>query len=401
MSHRDDTTPFQPDDDEKFVSFVRDYLERGADRLRGLSAREYVEKCRALWRSCETDEVFKVKLLMDKLIWDQRKDEVAPPSGFEEVRHGEEPREDLYCVALGLMFPDGSFVDAPEGYDPTPANPKSRRAVALALPTKIPVDEAAEPELAVYVLALFDVLGFSKRLETLGLARMHELYKSLLGVALEPYAAKNQWTRMIVRLSGDLYSPGIFWLPIRYAYFSDSILLWVPYQPELVQPFLDRVLNMFCAALRLELPLRGAVAAGTAILHKKSNTFLGEPLVEAAKLHDAQQWVGAACGVSLRSEVMRIPFSPRQIMLYASPVKEPRHAELLSGLVLDWPRRWRDLHGVSASEVVSKLRLRSPGFEVYYDNALNFVRFSDENSEWFVHEERGESRADGVLPARN
>ena len=388
MVQRDNTTPFQPDDDEKFIAFVSDYLEQGADRLRGLSAQQYVEKCRGLWHACEIDQVFKVRLLMDKLIWDQRKDELAPPPGFQEVRHAEEPPEDLYCVAMGLKLLDGSFVGAPDGYDPTPTNPQSHRAVALALPTKIPVEEAAEPEPASYLLALFDVLGFSNRLKDLELARMHELYKSLIGVALEPYAAKDQWTRMLARLSGDLYSPGMFWLPIRYAYFSDTLLLWVPYQPEFVQPFLDRVLNVFCEALRLELPLRGAVAAGTAVLHKKSNTFLGAPLVEASKLEAVQQWLGAACGVSVRSEVMRIPFSPQQVMLYEAPVKKPKEPEnsaLLSGLVLDWPRRWRDLHGVSARDAVTKLR--ATGFEVYYDTALEFIQYSEENSEWFMAEQ--------------
>lgn len=242
MAQLEVMTPFQPDDDEGFMTAVGEYLEQGADRLRGLTAEEYAQRCRTLWRSCETDQVFKSKLLMDKLIWDQRKEKLSLPQGFEEVQHAEDPPEDLYCVALGLMFPDGSFVDAPEGYDPTPANPQSRRALALAMPNRIPVDETGEPEPAAYVLALFDVLGFSGRLKTLKLARMHELYKSLIGVALEPYAAKNQWTRMLARVSGDLYSPGLFWLPIGYSYFSDSILLWVPYQPELVEPFLDRVL---------------------------------------------------------------------------------------------------------------------------------------------------------------
>lgn len=382
MVERDHGKLFETDDDEKFIAAVTEYLERGADRLRGLSAEEYVRKCRVLWQTCETDEVFKFKLLMDKLIWDQRKDELAPPPGFQEVRHAEESPEDLYCVAMGLMFPDGTFVGAPEGYDPTPKNPKSCRAVALALPSKIPVDEPNDPEPAPYLLALFDVLGFSKKLEKLGLTRMHELYRSLIDVALEPYVAKGQWTRMLVRLSANLYSPGIFWLPIRYAYFSDSILLWVPYQPEFVGPFLDRALNMFCEALRLELPLRGAVAAGMTILHKKSNTFLGDPLVEAAKLHDAQQWIGVACGVSVRSQTMGIPFSPYQVMLYEAPVKDTRATKPLSGLVLDWPRRWREMQGASAYKAVSKLR--TPGFDVYYDSALAFVEHSDGNPEWFM-----------------
>jgi hypothetical protein len=74
-------------------------------------------------------------------------------------------------------------------------------------------------------------------------------------------------------------------------------------------------------------------------------------------------------------------------MLYDAPVKKPEHAELLSGLVLDWPRRWRDLHGVSPREVISQFR--APGFEIYYDTAADFVRFSEENSEWFLHGQPG------------
>jgi len=381
------STSFQPDDDEKFMTVVSEYLEQGAERLRGLTAEEYVEKCRTLWRSCETDEVFEVKLLIDKLILARTESRYLLSAGLEEVTQAEEPPEDLYCVALGLMRPDGSFVGAPEGYDPTPPTSQSYRSVALALENRFPVDEPLEPEPATYVLALLDVLGFSRRLTTLGLARMHELYRALISVALEPFAASNQWTPILAQRSAELYSPGLFWLPIRYSYFSDSILLWIPYHPELVEPFLDRVMGVFCEALRLGLPLRGAVAAGTAILHKATGTFLGEPLVEAERLHGAQQWVGVACGVSVRSEVMRIPFSPLQVMLYDAPVKKPEHRGLLSGLVLDWPRRWRHLHGASPQDVVSGLR--APGFEIYYDTAADFVRFSEGNSEWFAHGQPG------------
>jgi hypothetical protein len=378
----EDAPSFRSDDDDKFIALVTEYLEEGAGQLRGLATHEYIDICRDLWRECETDEVFKVKILADMLIWNKRYKDLKPPPGFKEVSHPEESPEDLYCYALGLIRPDGTYVGAPEGYDPTPTNPKSRRSLALAFPGKAQVDEGNEAEPASYMLALFDVLGFADRLLALGLDRMHQVYKSLIGVALEPNVAKNQWTRLVVRLSDDLFSPGIFWLPIRYAYFSDSLLFWVPLQPGFAQPFLDRVLNVFCEALSLELPLRGTVTAGTAILHKKSNTFLGGPLVEAARLHDAQKWVGAAIGVSVRSVELRIPFSPLQVMLYEAPVKEEAQKNLLSDLVLDWPRRWRELGRPSLSDTL--LRLRSQGFEDYYDNALAFVRHSNENSEWFL-----------------
>ena len=370
------------DEDAWFARTVSDYLERGAARLRSMSADEYVRQCRALWHACETDQVFTVRLLIDKLTPDPRREGSDCPRGFEVVRDENEPPEDLYCVAIGAVRPDGSFVGAPQGYDPTPTNPRSHRRLVLALPSSIPVDEDDEAQPGPYVLGLFDVLGFANRLEDSGLERMHEVYRSLVEVALRPHVAENQWTGMWIGVGAGLYSPAMFWLPIRYAYFSDTMLLWVPYGPQLVGPFLDRVLNVFCEALRLGLPLRGAVGAGTVVLHQKSNTFLGPPLVEAARLHDAQEWIGAACGVSVRSETMRIPFSPAQVMLYDAPLKAAKHAQLLSGLVLGWPRRWRGTHGGSAHDAVSKLR--ATGYETYYDRALEFVDYSDRNPEWFM-----------------
>lgn len=382
--------PFHESDDDAFVRAVTDYVRDGAPQLRGTSVEAYVDRCRELWEECETDQVFRVKRLMDKLVLDRKERETWPPPGFKDVSTPSEAIDDLYVEALGLVLPDGSFVDAPDNYDPRPTNPKSRRVLALAIPQQIPVEEPDDAKPGDYLLALFDVLGFSNKLREIGLERMQKLYASLIDIALKPHVAENQWTKTLTGWGDGRYSPGLFWLPIRYAYFSDSILLWIPYQAEFVEAFLDRTLNMFCEALRLELPLRGAVAAGVAILHKKSNTFLGEPLVEAARVHDAQQWVGTSFGASIKSQSSPIPFSPYQVMLYDAPVKDKGRADLLSGIVLDWPRRWRELQGSSARQAVQSMR--SDGFEVYYDTAIAFIDSSDRDPEWFLRVNTGSHR---------
>ena len=129
-------------------------------------------------------------------------------------------------------------------------------------------------------------------------------------------------------------------------------------------------------------PLRGAIAAGELVLHQRASFYLGQPLVEAARLEQAQEWIGVSLGVSVRSEDLRLPFSPLQVMIWDTPVK-PGREELLSGVVLDWPRRWRELHPEKTAEE-TVLTLRKEGFERYYDNAVTFIQHSDANADWFL-----------------
>jgi hypothetical protein len=150
---------------------------------------------------------------------------------------------------------------------------------------------------------------------------------------------------------------------------------------EVVAPFLSRCSSVLCEALKLGVPLRGAITAGQLILHKKTNTFLGLELVEAARLEKAQDWLGVALGASVRSEQLRIPFDPRLIRLYQPPLKTGTE-ELFSGLVLDWPQRWHELHGSTVADAVEALR--TPGFDMYYDNAKMFIEQSEADPEWFL-----------------
>ena len=179
-------------------------------------------------------------------------------------------------------------------------------------------------------------------------------------------------------LAGDLRD-GYLKLPIRYAYFSDTLLIWTPLHNAFVGTFLDRCSSLICNALALDVPVRGAVAVGEVILHKKSNTFLGEPLVEAARLEAAQESIGVCLGSSVR----KIAFPPDRVQRYAPPVKSGKE-DLLSGLVLDWPRHWRSFHQTPLLEKLCSLR--SDAYAKYYDAAIDFVSFSKSNELWYADE---------------
>ena len=312
MSNEEYISLFLPDDEQTFIEVVSRNLQKEAHRIRKISAEEYINQCRDHWLNCETDEVFQVKLLMDTLLPEKL------PSSLKRLTKGMERTdlsdfpEDLYCVAIGLANPDGSLIEAPEGYEDRPKNPKTKRGLLLAMPAPSDIPAAEEtdsPTVESYLLALLDVLGFERKLKELGVQKMQTLYKSLIDIALEP-VAKSQWMPFLIPIFENAFHPGLFWLPIRYAYFSDSILLWIPYHQTFVQPFLDKCLDVFCEALSVGLPLRGAITAGELVLHKKTNTYIGEALVEAARLEKGQDWIGVCLGVSVRSEKLHIPFDP-------------------------------------------------------------------------------------------
>jgi hypothetical protein len=85
-----DQEPHFTDNDEKaFVTWVEDHLRNGAALKRGITANEYVEMCRQEWRLCATDEVYRIKMLVDPLM----QPELAAESPWEWSSTGRP-----YCV---------------------------------------------------------------------------------------------------------------------------------------------------------------------------------------------------------------------------------------------------------------------------------------------------------------
>jgi hypothetical protein len=369
---------FSESDDEKFISMCSDYLNKSAHNIRKISAEEYVNTCRQVWQECEIDEVFTFKILIDTNIYTGN-DEQYEKMGLE--RHDSDPiPEDLYCTAVGAIDENGKYLGAPKGYDPAPKNPKSKRGCVVLGPSPYQHNEPDEPQIKEHIVAFFDILGFENTFKEYGLAEMFKKYQSLIDIALKPFAEKNLWTKSLTKIDHNAYIPGMYQFPIRYAYFSDSLLLWIDKDAALFSEFLGRCAKVFCSALYLGIPLRGAISVGKQILHNKTNTYLGAPLIEAARLEAAQDWVGLSLGVSFTSSENSLPIDPSYVRIYNAPVKQAKQ-ELLSGLVLDWVKIWQEMYDESPIEVLEGIK--KEGFEKYYDNAIKYINTVMNEPEWF------------------
>ena len=233
------------------------------------------------------------------------------------------------------------------------------------------------PDSRELVVALFDVLGFEDRIRRYSLEEVHGQYKELLAIA----TTKGSHAFFDARPAGDgMMVPFFGFIEIEQDYFSDTILLWTRFNPPTFAPFLHICCSLMCEALRAELPLRGGLALGTAIMDKSARTYLGEPLVEAARVEKAQQWIGLSFGRSFTSR-RGVPFNAELVRPY-SKHRKPGSSDLVAELVVDWPRAWRKEYKTSAVPVLERLSLRGDVPE-YYRCTIEFVRHSDENPEWY------------------
>lgn len=227
------------------------------------------------------------------------------------------------------------------------------------------------------VVALFDVLGFEDRIGQLSLEEVHGQYKDLLSIA----TSKGSHAFLDARPAGDgTVVPFFGHISIEQDYFSDTILLWSPFNPATLKPFLHVCYSFMCETLQAELPVRGAITLGTAVMDKAARTYLGQPLVEAARGEKAQQWIGLSFGPSFDSR-RDVPFSADIVRPYTKH-RKPGYSDRLVGLVVDWPRTWRKEYKSSAVPVLERLSLRSR-VPQYYRCTIEFVRHSDANPEWW------------------
>ncbi len=190
------------------------------------------------------------------------------------------------------------------------------------------------------VIALFDVLGFENLLVLRGLDRMLQDYGKLTAIV-----DKMNGCMCIQSIpNGDgTCSPAVGYLATAQAYFSDTILLWSDYDTFRLPAFCQMCSDLFSESLELGLPVRGGIAVGDAHLDANSGVFVGIPLVEAARVESAQLWLGISFGVSFASEPYCRHFDPRTVLAYGAHRKRERKYDgLVPGMVLDWPRRWRE-----------------------------------------------------------
>lgn len=250
-----------------------------------------------------------------------------------------------------------------------------------------------------YFVALFDVLGFEERLNNFGLSEMLVRYESLIDVV---NYRKEQRQHVFDTLG---FSEAPYWTSegdvsifseIYGAYASDSILLWAnrtwpeartansdvlqisasnpadgwKFHPIPCDNFLDVCNDLMCRGLEVGLPLRGAIAIGDAVLDQERNVFLGQPIVEAARLEGGQKLIGTSFCISTKGQTV----PPRFTLQFDKHIKNT-HRSLWGGAMLDWPRHWRRTRKSDLLNVIAALNT-NPKYSIYYENTLELIAYS-------------------------
>lgn len=309
-------------------------------------------------------------------------DPLVQPELISELPSEWQSSTEPFRELIAAIDSNGDLINALADYVP-PSYPGVLLAVIPAgSPSGGIVPDPEKP--AEYIIGFLDVLGFEALLNELGLDEMGRRYKKLLDTALRPQSEAKPWSAEIAMVQGEPI-PGLMWLPIQTAYFSDSLLLWVNYHPSHVPFFLDRCAKVFCEALALDIPIRGAVSIGTAIMDNDNGIYLGTPLIEAVRLENKLNWIGVALGDSWKTDTRRIPVPPDRVFIYEPPLKDGG-SMLFSGLVLDWPRAWRESRQDSAIDYLGHLcRPELPqALKDRYSAAVTFFEYSEANQNWFL-----------------
>jgi len=228
------------------------------------------------------------------------------------------------------------------------------------------------------IVALFDVLGFESRLRSMELSDMHSLYRALIATVRKLPRAR-YLLRNLPDEKGALH-PALGVVDFHYAYFSDTILLWSVYSDFFMPFFLETCCDLFRESIKIKLPLRGALAVGPAIFHKHKSTFLGLPLVDAARLEREQDWLGVAfCEAFLRPPYNRV--YPDLVIPYSDQFKKEADREKVY-LALDWTRGWRASQCGDIEVAISEMNKDSTHAK-YYENTLKFFTFCDKYQNWY------------------
>jgi hypothetical protein len=117
-------------------------------------------------------------------------------------------------------------------------------------------------------------------------------------------------------------------------------------------------------------------------MDKTNNIYLGPALIDAAEAEKSQRWLGISCGTSFNQKPFTGPFDPRLMLAYGKQQK-PSADYQLPGLVLDWPRRWRETRKTDAKASLDAMNTE-PQFADLYTCASELVDFSLKSHDWFL-----------------
>ena len=258
-----------------------------------------------------------------------------------------------------------------------------------------------------YIVGLFDVIGFEYRLKKLGLTEISRRYDNIVEF-VKANSKKNKLLFDVMNITGPFHTldgpPAIIY-DIRAIYASDTIMLWSNlawkiaqdksletirtnqnhpaygnlFRPVPLEPFLSMCAEIISRSIEFDLPLRGAISMGEAIFNEDDRIFLGEPIVDAARLENKQNCIGVSvCNSYLEQNDHRKFYLP-----YNKQFK-PDFKDSRKEYALNWPLYWRTKRTSDLKTVVEKLATENNNHQ-YYINTLEFIEYSekfDYNTYW-------------------
>lgn len=350
-------------------TLIKKYLDDRVYEKRGWTREQYIKKCKDVWKKIKYDPEYEKKIIIDF------SEPLTVPLlfGFTE---------------LEVDFADDALVQAPVHWEEKQdieclVMLSAKRPNEKGKIERVKIDEAfkpADPEFEkenldqhLYLVALFDVLGFSNLVVEKGSQVILETYQKLIETVIE----REGYTAFGRVKLGSNYTIGGSYTPIKYAYFSDTIILWTSSNDTHVSPFLARCADLICEALKIGMPLRGSICFGEAVMNKTTNTFIGGAIVEASNIEKNQKWIGATLGEAFFLPELREAVSGTLIVpLFCEHYKEAM--PLTSPyMTLDWVARWKSKNYPDLISTLEELKKKAPEKnKVYYDNTINFVGYT-------------------------
>jgi len=250
-----------------------------------------------------------------------------------------------------------------------------------------------------FVVALFDVMGFESRLKKLGIDEMLSRYMNIVNFVKK----KSEMNKIIteqLNITGPLLTsdgPVANIYDVRAVYSSDTIVLWSNLAWRMVQgmtietlkknenhpayghfsrpvplePFLTDCAEIICRSIEFDLPLRGAISMGDAVLDEKDNIFIGMPIVEAARLENKQICIGLSlCNSFVEQEDNRTFFLP-----YSKHFKDDYKDEKKE-YAFNWPLYWKNSRKEDLKQKIQALAELNNNHP-YYTNTLEFIEYSE------------------------
>jgi len=353
-------------------SLIKGYLADKTYEKRGLTREQYIEKCKAAWARKEYDPEYERKVIVDfsqpvtlnQLFGlDGLEVDFADIALMKPVVHGFEGKTDIECMVM-MAAPTsnkgGETTLAKMSEMFRPANPKPEAETLGQQP---------------YLVALFDVLGFSALVTERSADALLATYQELIAKAV----LNTNYTGFgRIKVGPNQYGVGGFYAAVNYAYFSDTILLWTTNQFTHVAPFLAKCADLICEALKIGMPLRGSVCFGEAVMHKTSQTFLGSAMVEASEIEKNQKWIGATLGVGFMLNELKEALSEALVVPLFCEHFKPEMKLTFPYLTLDWVSRWRAKANPDLIHTLEAMKAKAPEKnKPYYDNTLAFVKFTE------------------------